>query len=90
MFCKKCLEDISPDCMLSNGLCVFCYYNTKTWESNGKTVYQYCGRRAPDVALEVDHIIPLSKGGTDKPSNLITACFECNSQKRNKLTLEES
>lgn len=43
---------------------------------------QYCGRHAPDVILEVDHIIPRSKGGTDALGNLTTACFECNRGKR--------
>lgn len=38
----------------------------------------YCGRRAPDVRLEVDHVHPRSKGGSDHPSNLKTACFDCN------------
>lgn len=209
MFCKECLEDISPDCVLTNGKCVFCYYKIKEWDSNGQLVKkkdaiityknffknyvqyykkllknmeiifnklpkgavrkrkikghwyyylayrkgakvitdylgkdrleklieninkrnilkkkifetkrilyilrevkrpatsfnryailerdkftcQYCGRRAPGVALEVDHIVPLSKGGSDEPSNLVTTCFECNNQKRNKLKLEES
>lgn len=203
MFCKECFEDISPDCMLTNRTCVFCYYKIKEWESNGRVVKkrnaiisyknllriytrhykgdlkeienilkkipkgtlqrkkikghyyyylayrdgqrikykyagkkkpkrtaekiearaklkkrmleikkilfvlreakrpsitlnryailerddftcQYCGRKAPDVALEVDHIIPVSNGGTNNPSNLKTACFECNSQKRAK------
>lgn len=26
---------------------------------------QYCGRSAPEVVLEVDHIVPVSKGGTN-------------------------
>jgi len=40
---------------------------------------QYCGRSAKDGAiLEIDHIIPKSKGGTDDIDNLITACRECN------------
>ena len=45
---------------------------------------QYCGKSAPDVVLEVDHIIPVSKGGDNDISNLITACFDCNRGKRNK------
>ena len=39
---------------------------------------QYCGRRSPDVILEVDHIIPKKKGGKDEFENLVTSCFECN------------
>ena len=45
---------------------------------------QYCGKSAPDVVLEVDHIIPVSKGGDNDISNLITSCFECNRGKSNK------
>lgn len=39
---------------------------------------QYCGAEAPDVRLEVDHVIPRSKGGSNRPSNLVTACAPCN------------
>jgi hypothetical protein len=46
---------------------------------------QYCGRRAPDVELEVDHLIPVARGGTDAFENLITSCRECNSGKSAKL-----
>lgn len=42
-----------------------------------------CGARAPDVELEVDHIIPVSKGGTDDEKNLTTKCKECNRGKSN-------
>lgn len=46
----------------------------------------YCGRA--DVPLEVEHIIPKSRGGTDRVSNLALACRECNQRKGN-LTAEE-
>lgn len=39
---------------------------------------QYCGRSSPEVELQVDHMIPQAKGGTDDIDNLITACSECN------------
>jgi len=45
----------------------------------------YCGRSAPDVTLEVDHIIPISKGGTDILSNLTTSCRDCNRGKSNTI-----
>ena len=49
---------------------------------------QYCGKSAPDVVLEVDHINPVSKGGDNDISNLITACFDCNRGKRDKKLTE--
>jgi len=44
---------------------------------------QYCSRKPPKVALEVDHIVPVSKGGSNESTNLVTACFECNRGKSN-------
>lgn len=43
----------------------------------------YCGQTPPAVVLEVDHVEPKSKGGTDDINNLVTACFDCNRGKRN-------
>ena len=45
---------------------------------------QYCGEKPPEVTLEVDHLIPVSKGGTDDQKNLITSCIECNRGKSNE------
>ena len=39
---------------------------------------QYCGKKSPDVVLHVDHIKPVSKGGKNTITNLITACRDCN------------
>jgi hypothetical protein len=39
---------------------------------------QYCGQTPPDAILEVDHILPFSKGGVDHEANLLTSCFDCN------------
>ena len=48
-----------------------------------KFTCQYCGRMAPDVVLEVDHIKPVSKGGANDIMNLVTSCYECNRGKTN-------
>jgi len=45
----------------------------------------YCGRKPPEVKLEVDHVLPKSKGGSDDIDNLATSCFDCNHGKRDKL-----
>jgi len=44
-------------------------------------VCQYCGRKPPAVVLEVDHVHPVSEGGTNVDHNLITSCQDCNSGK---------
>jgi hypothetical protein len=46
-------------------------------------VCQYCGKHPPEATLEVDHIQPVSKKGTDDINNLITSCFDCNRGKTN-------
>ena len=44
-----------------------------------------CGATANDGAkLEVDHIVPISKGGKTVPENLRTLCQACNSGKKDK------
>lgn len=58
----------------------------KVFERDNYTC-QICGRnnRQDNVKLEVDHKIPVSKGGSDDISNLQTLCFDCNRGKSNKI-----
>jgi len=46
----------------------------------------YCGKE--NTPLEVEHIIPKSRGGTNRVDNLCLACRECN-QKKGNMTAEE-
>lgn len=46
----------------------------------------YCGNRG--VALECDHVIPVSRGGKTEIANLTTACLSCNRSKGDKLLAE--
>jgi hypothetical protein len=39
---------------------------------------QYCGNKAPDVVLHVDHIKPVADGGENEIINLVTSCQGCN------------
>lgn len=63
--------------------------NVKEWKRISKAVFkrdnytcQYCGKVGGK--LEVDHIFPFSKGGSDSLENLTTSCQKCNRQKRDK------
>lgn len=39
---------------------------------------QYCGAKAPDAKLHVDHVKPVTKGGENHDDNLVAACVDCN------------
>ncbi len=45
---------------------------------------KYCGAKAPEAVLAVDHIEPVAKGGTNDVLNLITACQSCNAGKSDR------
>ena len=46
---------------------------------------QYCGRKVPEVILEIDHIVPVAEGGNNDAFNLITSCRDCNRGKGKKM-----
>lgn len=54
-----------------------------------QNVCLYCGKRFQDIKLSRDHVVPISRGGKDKWTNVVTACKRCNARKGSCL-LEES
>lgn len=47
---------------------------------------RHCGKYMPDgVGLQIDHIIPIAKGGKSMESNLQVLCSKCNGKKSSKL-----
>ncbi len=42
---------------------------------------QYCGKVFPQRGLNVDHVVPTSRGGKSCWNNVVCACIECNSRK---------
>ena len=46
---------------------------------------QVCGKILMDKEIEIDHIIPYSRGGTTDENNLRVTCLECNRRKGKKI-----
>ena len=49
--------------------------------------YCLCPQEFVPIILQVDHIIPLKKGGTDDENNLWLLCATCNRAKSYKITV---
>lgn len=45
---------------------------------------ELCGVTADERALEVDHILPRNKGGSNDRTNLQALCYRCNASKRDR------
>ena len=41
----------------------------------------YCGKKFPTTDLNLDHVIPRSRGGKTDWTNVVTSCIQCNLKK---------
>ena len=57
----------------------------KTLFGRDKHICAYCGGHFTASKLSRDHIVPVSKGGKDNWTNVVTACIKCNLKKSDKL-----
>lgn len=102
VFCHSCGNDLGMDCRKDKIYCDWSCKNAMrrtrrfkvthvTWSREGiyerdnGTCYM-CNRKVPFEDYQVEHLIPLSKGGADAPYNLAVSCRGCNSGKKDRVT----
>jgi len=49
---------------------------------------QYCGRQFPRAELNLDHVVPRSRGGTSVWENVVCSCHRCNRLKGGRTPTE--
>ena len=60
----------------------------KKYKFTGREYCAYCGVKLSRYTATIDHVIPLSRGGTDFKWNLVWCCKKCNQSKGSKLLSE--
>jgi 5-methylcytosine-specific restriction endonuclease McrA len=53
-----------------------------------KGVCHWCGRSTAPADLTMDHIVPVARGGRSVKGNVVAACKECNTKKKQLLPME--
>ncbi|MBI2602590.1 MAG: HNH endonuclease [Deltaproteobacteria bacterium] len=48
----------------------------------------YCQTKLSPETATMDHIIPLSQGGTSRPGNVVPSCKPCNTEKKDRSAVE--
>ncbi len=73
-------------------------FSRKNIFERDKYTCQYCGRKPKDKqralkwmeehVLNLDHVVPRSRGGRTTWSNIVSACYKCNTKKGDRLLKE--
>lgn len=51
-------------------------------------ICQYCQRKCGSEELTMDHVVPVARGGTSTPGNIVPACRDCNAKKKLETPVE--
>lgn len=51
------------------------------YEKRNKGLCHYCGEKFLPKELTMDHVVPMARGGSTTPGNVVAACAPCNKKK---------
>lgn len=53
-----------------------------------KCICHYCGKTVKAKELTMDHVVPVSRGGKSTKGNVVPACKDCNTKKKQLMPIE--
>ncbi len=63
--------------------------NSQWWKSLlQRGVCHYCEKKFSARELTMDHVVPLARGGTSAPGNIVPACRSCNQEKKLEMPVD--
>ncbi len=63
-------------------------FTRKNIYKRDKNTCQYCGKKFKPQDLNLDHVVPLSRGGKDSWDNVVCSCVSCNLRKGSRTLAE--
>ena len=91
--CRELMKPISPAAIAPVDVVRdLDYYNVrenrlKVFERDGY-LCKYCDKQLTRFTATLDHIQPVSEGGDNSLTNLVTACLHCNSRRGNRPVMD--
>jgi 5-methylcytosine-specific restriction endonuclease McrA len=73
----------------SNGIKQVSIARRQSIINRDKSTCYICHKILDNKNVELDHIIPKSRGGDSSASNLSVSCFQCNRSKGDKIGIEQ-
>lgn len=63
-------------------------YLQEHWKPGADNYCFYCGQKIPRKFRSIDHLMPISRGGTHDEDNLVLCCRQCNNAKSDMMLAE--
>jgi 5-methylcytosine-specific restriction endonuclease McrA len=86
LYCSKTCKSMDHNFMHRGGTRLSKARRQRIIDRDKATCYS-CGSKLQISDIELDHLIPVSKGGTSDAQNVAVSCVKCNRQRGNKIML---
>lgn len=62
---------------------------SRWWQTRlDKATCYYCAKALTRAEATMDHVVPVTRGGTSTPGNVVVSCKACNAKKRDMTAVE--